>query len=253
MFRDKIVLITGASSGIGRELAVAFAREKAMVMINYSQSQKDAEETLRHVNAQNGIGMLIRADVASETDVARMFGICKKNFGRLDILVNNAGVTEFIPFSELDLATSDVWTRLYDVNVKGTYFCSREGARLMKSQVGANIINLSSQAGLRPMGSSIPYAVSKAAVIHLTQCLAVTLAPEIRVNCLAPGFVTDTSWNDKRRNPLTNQDYLQLSGEVPLKRLAKPADIVNAALFLAREDNFCNGVTLPVDGGKFLA
>lgn len=251
-FENKVVLITGAAVGIGRETAYAFAREKAFVIVNYSKSETEAAETLAQVRALGGDGLLARADVSSEADVKRMFEAVGPIRGGIDILVNNAGVTNFIPFKDLEAANDAVWTRLYDVNVKGAFFCSREAAKWMKSRKAPCIINFSSQSGLRPMGSSIPYSVAKAAVIQLTECLAVTLAPDIRVNCIAPGYVDQTRWNEGRTGFSAEKTMADVSKAIPVGRVAVPADIAAAVLFLAAEDNYCNGVTLPLDGGRIL-
>lgn len=251
-FENKVILITGAAVGIGREAALAFAREKAFVIINYSKSEAEAKETLEQVKGLGGDGIIYKADVSKEDDVRRMFAACGPIFGGIDVLVNNAGITSFIPFKDLESATDAVWTKLYDVNVKGTFFCSREAAKWMKSRKAPCIVNISSQSGMRPMGSSIPYSVSKAAVIHLTECLAVTLAPDIRVNCVAPGYVDLTRWNEGREGFSRDKSRADASKAIPIGRVAVPADIVSAILFLAAESNYCNGVILPVDGGRVL-
>ncbi len=251
-FKDKVVLITGAAVGIGREAALAFAREGATVVINYSKSVDEANETLRQVKELGGEGIVAQADVANETAVRQMFEDCAKRYGHIDILVNNAGVTAFIPFSDLEAVTDSVWSRLLDTNVKGTFFCSREAAKWMKPDRKPAIINISSQAGIRPIGSSMPYSVSKAAVIHMNECLALTLAPQIRVNCVAPGPVDNTRWN-KAKADFDHEKYVaNAQKSVPLGRVGEPADIAAAILFLAEENNFCTGVTLSVDGGNFL-
>ncbi|NLC85012.1 MAG: SDR family NAD(P)-dependent oxidoreductase, partial [Ruminococcaceae bacterium] len=133
-FKDKIVLITGAAVGIGRETALAFARREAYVIVNYSKSAAEAQETLNQVKELGGDGILYQADVADEAAVAKMFADCGQRFGGIDILINNAGVTQFIPFPDLEAATGDVWSKLYDINVKGTFFCSREAAKWMESR-----------------------------------------------------------------------------------------------------------------------
>jgi len=251
-FENKVILITGASVGVGRETAIAFAREKAFVMINYSKSEKEAKETLEQVKAVGGDGIIVQADVSKEVEVRRMMDTCGPLHGGIDVLVNNAGITSFIPFKDLESATDAVWTKLYDVNVKGTFFCSREAAKWMKSRQSPCIVNVSSQSGMRAMGSSIPYSVSKAALIHLSECLAVTLAPDIRVNCVAPGYIDQTRWNEGREGFSPEKARADAAKAIPVGRVAVPADIAAAILFLATENNYCNGVTLPVDGGRVL-
>jgi 3-oxoacyl-[acyl-carrier protein] reductase len=251
-FKNKVVLITGAAVGIGRETALAFAREQAFLIINYSKSEKEANETLEQVKKLGGDGIISKADVSKEDDVRKMFEECGPLFGGIDILVNNAGVTAFIPFKDLESANDAVWTRLFDINVKGAFFCSREAAKWMGSRKAPCIVNISSQSGMRPLGSSIPYSVSKAALIHLSECLAVTLAPHIRVNCVAPGYVDLTRWNEGREGFSPEKTCADMSRMIPLGRVAVPSDIAAAILFLAEENNYCNGVTLPVEGGRVL-
>lgn len=251
-FEGKIVLVTGAAVGIGRETACAFAREGAFVIVNYSKSEAEAEETLVRIRSLGGDGLAYRCDVSLEDDVRQMFAECGERFGGIDVLVNNAGITAFIPFHDLEAADDAVWTRLYDTNVKGTFFCCREAAKWMKSRPAPSIVNFSSTSGLRPMGSSMPYSVSKAALIQLTQCLAVTLAPHIRVNCVAPGYVDLTRWNETRPGFEPEKAVADASHAIPLGRVAVPADIAAAILFLAEAVNYCNGVILPLDGGRIL-
>lgn len=251
-FKDKIVLVTGAGVGIGKETAVAFAKEGATVFVNYSRSSSEAEQTCAEITTFGGKAYPVCANVADEESVRKMFKEIEQKCGGLDILVNNAGITDFIPFSNLDAATAEVWDRLYKVNVEGTFFCAREASKLMKGRMGAAIINLSSQAGMRAFGSAIPYSVSKAGVIHLTECLAVTLAPDIRVNCVSPGAVENTRWNARRSDFDPEKNRIENGAKIPLKRLAQPDDIAKAILFLADEEGYYTGVTLPVDGGRIL-
>jgi ketoreductase RED2 len=170
--------------------------------------------------------------------------------GRLDILVNNAGATRFIPFDDLEAVTEEAWDALYDVNVKGAFFCARAAAPQMREVGGGSIINIASQSGLQPVGSSIPYSVSKAAMIHLTRCLAKVLAPDIRVNALAPGFVGETRWYDEL------DDYEARAASAAestlMGRTASPQDVAEAAAYLAVADAPITGVVLSVDGGAHL-
>jgi 3-oxoacyl-[acyl-carrier protein] reductase len=244
------ILITGASVGIGRQIAVAFAKRGAQIVINYKKSEEDARETQRLVEEAGGKGYLIQADVSDESEAARLVNEAAKMMGGLDVLVNNAGVTKFIPFSDLDSATAEVWDSIYKTNVESIFFCCRAAAKIMELQdAGGSIINLASVSGMMPRGSSIPYAVSKAAIIHLTKCLAQVLAPSIRVNSVSPGVIENTRWN--KDNPHFDLKKYQANAEnTPLKRLGEPEDIANAVCFLASEAaGFITGVNLPVEGG----
>lgn len=246
----KVAVVTGAAVGIGRAIAVAFGREGAKVVVNYSKSRKEAEETASLVEKAGGEPLVVWADVSQDRQVRAMVAQTLDRFGSIDILVNNAGITAFVDFSNLEGLTDDVWDRLYNVNVKGTFFCCRAVATPMRKQGHGRIINIASVAGLSPQGSSIAYSTSKAAVIHLSKCLARTLAPEIQVNVIAPGFIGDTRWNVGRPNlSVTIQKAIQ---SAPLRRAGRPEDIADATLYLAARAEFMTGDVMVVDGGRAL-
>jgi 3-oxoacyl-[acyl-carrier protein] reductase len=246
----KVALVTGAAVGIGRAIAVAYGREGAKVVVNYSKSRQEAEETARLVKQAGGEALTIQADVAQDRQVRAMVAQSLERFGRIDILVNNAGITAFVDFPDLEGLTDDIWDRLYNVNVKGTFFCCRAVVPAMQKQGHGRIINIASVAGINPQGSSIAYSTSKAAVIHLSKCLARTLAPEIQVNVIAPGFIGETRWNVGRPNlETTIQKAIQAA---PLKRVGKAEDIADAALFFATRGDFMTGDVMVVDGGRVL-
>ncbi len=247
----KVTLVTGAAVGIGRAIAVAYGRDGAKVVVNYSRSREEAEKTSEMVKQVGGETLVVRADVAQDREVRGMVAQTLERFGRIDVLVNNAGVTAFVDFADLDGLTDELWDRLYNVNVKGTFFCCRAVVPPMRQQGHGRIINIASVAGLWAQGSSIAYSASKAAVIHLSKCLARTLGPEIQVNVIAPGFVADTRWNVGRPNiEMTTEKAAQAA---PLKRVGKPEDIADAALFLATRGGFITGDVLVVDGGRVLS
>ena len=247
----KVSLVTGAAVGIGRAIAVAYGREGASVVVNYSKSRHEAEETARLVAQAGGEATLIQADVAQDRQVRAMVAQTLEKLGRLDILVNNAGITAFVDFPDLEGLTDDVWDRLYQVNVKGTFFCCRAATAPMKKQGHGRIINLASVAGLWPQGSSIAYCCSKAAVIQLSKCLARTLGPEIQVNVIAPGFIAETRWNVGRPN--LEPTIAKAAQVAPLKRVGTAEDIADAALFLATRGDFMTGDVMVVDGGRLVA
>jgi len=195
---------------------VAYGREGAKVVVNYSKSKAEAEETARLTKGAGGEPLLIQADVAQDRQVRAMVEQTLSRFGHVDILVNNAAITAFVDFPDLEGLTDDVWDRLYAVNVKGTFFCCRAVVPAMRKQGSGRIINIASLAGIAPQGSSIAYSTSKAAVIHLSKCLARTLGPEIRLNVIAPGFIAETRWNEGRPNL---EATIQKAGQTaPLKR-----------------------------------
>jgi 3-oxoacyl-[acyl-carrier protein] reductase len=251
LLTGKVALVTGAAVGIGRAIAVAYGREGAKVVVNYSKSRAEAEETAALLRKAGGEPLLIQADVSQDAEARAMVAKTLGAFGRIDILVNNAGITAFVDFADLDGLTDDVWDRLYRVNVKGTFFCCRAAAASMKQQGHGRIINLASVAGLWPQGSSIAYCCSKAAVVQLTKCLAKTLGPEIQVNAIAPGFIAETRWNVGRPN--LDATLARAAQSAPLKRAGTAEDIADAALFLATRGDFMTGDVMVVDGGRLVA
>ncbi|MCC8191165.1 MAG: SDR family oxidoreductase [Planctomycetes bacterium] len=250
-FTGKAVIVTGASIGMGRETAVQFAARGAKVVVNYARAEDQAQETLATIQQAGGTAVLCQGDVSREEDAARIVATAVDAFGRLDVLVNNAGTTAFIPFTDLDAATPEVWTRLYATNVMGAFFCARAAASAMRKTGGGVIINNASVSGHRPQGSSIPYCSSKAALLHLTRCLAVALGPDIRVCSVSPGYIEDTRWNRDRpgHDPAAaHQTAVELS---LLKRVGASADVAGAILYLASDAaGFVTGIDVLVDGGR---
>ena len=247
----KVAIVTGAAVGIGRAIAIACGRQGAKVVVNYSKSRQEAEKTADLVRQGGGDPLLVQADVARDQQVRAMVAQTLDRFGRVDLLVNNAGITAFVPFSDLEGLTDEIWDRLFGVNVKGTFFCCRAVAGPMRRQGHGRIINISSVAGLQAQGSSMAYCASKAAVVHLSKCLARTLGPEIRVNVIAPGFIADTRWNEGRPDlEATTEKQRQAAA---LKRVGTSEDIVDAALYLATGADFMTGAVLIVDGGRVFA
>ena len=229
---------------------MALGAAGASVVVNYSKSEADALETTRLVREAGGAAEAIRADVASDAQVRAMMDQTVSRFGRVDVLVNNAGITRVIPYSDLEAMTEEAWDAINAVNVKGPFFCARAAAPHMKRQGEGRIINVSSQSGINAAGSSIAYSVSKAAVIHLTKVLAVALAPEVRVNCVAPGFIDDTRWNAGRAGLEELRERNLRS--TPLARLGLARDVAQSILYLATAGDYSTGAVLTVDGGRTL-
>jgi 3-oxoacyl-[acyl-carrier protein] reductase len=245
--KGKVALITGGGTGIGRASALVLAREGANIVINYSQSHAAAEKTVAEVKALGPLAITIQADVSQDTAVREMIKKTLEAFGRIDILVNNAGYTQKVELSDLEGLTEEIWDRTLAVNLKGLFFCCRAVAPPMKAQGNGTIINIASIAGINGTGSSIAYAASKGGVITLTKSLARVLAPEIRVNAIAPGLV-ETRWIQKWAD--VDQIRQQTLKETRLKRILEPEDVADTVLSLAAYSSMITGQTILIDGGR---
>ncbi|MDQ2859521.1 MAG: glucose 1-dehydrogenase [Pseudomonadota bacterium] len=254
-FEGWTVLVTGASTGLGRAIAVETAERGAgAVVINYASSQAEAEETARLVEAKGAKGIVVQGDVARDEDCRRI-ALAAEAFGRIDALFNNAGVTKFAhDHADLDSVSAEDFLRVYGVNVVGAYQMIRAARALLEAapQAGA-VVNTASVAGVMGIGSSVPYAASKGAMITMTLSLARALAPKIRVNAVCPGFI-DTPWFGKAMSPEQLERTRQgVVGVTPLKAASKAEDIAGAAVFLASPAaRHITGETLLVDAGLHL-
>ena len=240
-FAGQVVLITGSSSGIGAAAARQFAASGATVIIN-SVTSVDAGQALA---AELPDATYVQADVADEADAARLIEEVVATHGRLDVLVNNAGTTAVIPHGDLEAANPEVWRRIFDTNVIGTWQLTVAAVPHLRASGKGQVLNVSSLAGERPVGSSIPYACSKAALSHMTRLLANTLGPDIRVNAVAPGLV-DTPWT-------AEWDVVRefVKAQAPLQRSATPEDGAEVIIGLARS-TYMTGQIVLVDGGLSL-
>lgn len=244
--KDQVVLITGGGTGLGRATALQMAREGAAVAVNYNRSREEAEAVAAQIREGGGRAMAIQADVSEDPRVRDMVGRVLSEWGRVDVLVNNAATTQFIDLANLEDLTEDVWDRIYSVNVKGTFFCSRAVAPVMKRQKSGRILNIASIAGLTGRGSCMAYCASKAGIISLTQSLAVALAPDVLVNAIAPGFM-ETRWTEGK------DDFRAYSMErTLLQRVATPDDVAEVIVSFAADARYVTGQILRVDGGRTL-
>jgi len=248
------VVVTGASTGLGRAIAVECAeRGAAHVVINYASGADEAAKTARLVEALGAKGVLAQGDVASDEDCQRIAAAAPS--GRIDALFNNAGVTKFANnHADMDAVSAEDFARLYRVNVIGAFQMTRAARSLLESapQAGA-VINTASVAGVLGIGSSVPYAASKGALITMTLSLARALAPKIRVNAVCPGFI-DTPWFGRTMPPESLERMRAgVAATMPLKAASKPEDIAGAAVFLASPAaRHITGETLLVDAGLHL-
>ena len=238
---NKVAIITGGGTGIGRSTALMLARRNVACVINYSRSRDEAEKTVKDVRAAGGTAISFCASIADEDAVKKMTAATLESFGRIDYLVNNAGKTEFIPLEDLDAVRDEHWDSIFDVNIKGTFKVSRACAAELRKNRGA-IVNVSSIAALGT-GSSIPYCVSKGGVSTLTRSLAHVLAPEVRVNAVAPGIVT-TRWVSGKEDHIA-----RMSEGTPLKKVCSPDDVAQVIVSLLMDADLVTGQILTVDGG----
>lgn len=243
-----VVLITGGGTGVGRACALQFAERGFDVVINFSRSVTEAEETAQQV-IQQGARALVRAcDVSDDSAVRAMLKAIESEFHRLDVLVNNAAMTHFVDHTDLDGMTEPMWDRILAVNLKGPFFVTRAAAKLLTAGDGGAVVNVSSIAGKIGKGSSIAYCASKAGLNTMTLSLARVLAPKVRVNAVCPGPI-DSRWI-REGNP--NWDLDKMVEHLPIPRASQPVDIADVVLFLAIEAKMVTGQLLSVDGGQTL-
>jgi len=240
-FDGKVVVVTGSSSGIGEATAHRFAAEGATVVVNSARSVSAGEA----VAASLPSARYVQADIADEGDCARLVDDVVGAFGAIDVLVNNAGVTEVIAHHDFEAFTPEVLRRLLDVNVVGTWQLTRLALPYLTASGDGAVVNVSSVAGVRPTGSSIPYAVSKAALNHLTELVANVAGPEVRVNAVAPGLIR-TPWTADW-GPLHDA----MSKRTTLGRSGEPDDVAEVIVDVAAA-RYLTGQVVVVDGGLSL-
>lgn len=244
-WKNTVALVTGGGTGIGRAASILLANRGATVAVNYSRSQDEAEETVQHILDAGGHAFAIRANVGSDVEVRQMVASVTEQVGPVTALVNNASITHHIPMKDLEAVTDDIWNELYDVNVKGMFYTARAVAKGMQQVGQGAIVNLGSIAGSTGSGSSLPYAVSKAAVHGLTKSLAHALSPDIRVNAIIPGAVATRWWAGKE------EQMNRLDGTLLLQRIAASEDIAHM-ICTALEQPSMTGQWITVDSGQTL-
>lgn len=236
---DRVALVTGSGKRLGRAVAIGLAEQGADVVIHYRSSEAEAREAVAEIEKLGRRSVALQADLAQVSELPRLFQKVQANFGRLDILVNSAA-----NFLQTDFAstTEKVWDASLDTNLKAVFFCCQAAAPLLKKSNGA-IINFADIGGILGWPGFMPHSISKAGIIMLTRCLAKELAPEIRVNAIAPGTITMPG-----DLPELEADFVKLA---PLHRSGRPNDIVAAVSYLATA-GFVTGQVLVVDGGRTL-
>jgi len=244
-FEGKVALVTGGSGDIGRAIVEALAAAGADVAVSYvgeAARAGDVVEALRKAGRRSHAVRLDQRDLNSIDD-------CVRNvitlFGRIDILVNNAGWNVGVPFTDLDALTPELWDRILETNLRGPFLLARGFAAELRRHKSGRIVNIASLAGIAPGGSSIAYAASKAALIHLTHCLAVALAPDVTVNCVAPGFVEGTRMAERVPEAMKQM----VRAQSVLGRTGSADDIAQMVVTYCRADSM-TGQTIVVDGGN---
>ncbi len=235
----RVALVTGGAKRIGRAVALRLAGEGADVVIHYNRSKSEAEDAAAEIAKLGRKGVVLQADLCSVQEIKRLFQQTAERFGRLDILVNSAA--NFLPASVED-TTEKIWDTALDSNLKAPFFCAQAAAPLLTQTRGV-IINFADIGGILPWPGYIPHCASKAGVIMLTKCLAKALAPEVRVNAIAPGTITmsgdPTEWE---------ADFIR---RAPLHRTGTPDDVAEAVSYLVHA-KFVTGQVLILDGGRTL-
>ena len=249
---DKVAIVTGGGTGVGRATSLALARLGCHVVVNYSRSRAEADATVAEITALGVRALAVQADVADDAACRAMVAKTIETLERVDILVNCAGTTEFIPFNDLDAVSDEAWLRLYQVNVVGAFHCARAVREPMLAVGGGVIINVSSVAAQLGQGSSIPYCCTKAALDNLTVSLARTLAPQIRVNGLAPGFI-EGRWTQGGLGSKYDGIKQAYEKTLPLGRVCQPEDIADGILSLITGSRLVTGQTLTVDAGMMIS
>lgn len=241
ILKDKVVVVTGSSSGIGQAVALRFAQEGAKVVVNYHANKKGGEETLAKVQKITQDCLLVQADVSKECDVKRLFKTVMDHFGSVDLLVNNAAIgTDKRPFME---ASYDDMKEMIDTDLTSVLMCSQQSALIMEKQGHGKILNTSSIRGWEHGGRAPVYAAAKAAVNSFTRTFAKQMAPKVQVNAVAPGFVKTRSYDSMTPDMVEN--FLQ---QTHLKRWVTVEEIADAFIFLAKNDAM-TGQVIYVDAG----
>lgn len=252
--REKVALITGSASGMGKASAILFAKEGAKVSV-VDIDDKGGQDTVNTINANGGKALYIHTDLAKKDDVKSAIEKTIKAFGKLDILFNNAGIA--MSFTPIEKVSDELWDRIFTINMKTIFWACKEAVPIMKEQGSGVIINTASIVAVRPRPGLNAYLASKGAAVTFTRGLAIELAPyKIRVNCINP-VATDTPMfpyfisDLGAKDPNYEEAKKKFISTIPMGRLATSEDIAKAALFLASDESeFITGVGLDVDGGR---
>jgi 3-oxoacyl-[acyl-carrier protein] reductase len=242
-----VALVTGGNGGLGQRICHALAKAGVHIAVMYAQSRDQAERVAGELASRRRVkAAAFACDVTDGAAVERVVGEVMGRFGRLDVLVNDAAYNKSVAFADLDGLTMELWDRIIAINLTGPMRLIKAAAPVMKSQGRGRIVNIASVAGLGPTGSSIAYAVSKAGLIHLTRCIAVALAPEVLVNCVAPGLLEGTrATANLRPEQIENSAASSL-----LKKAADKDDCAAMVVTMCRTDSM-TGQTVVIDAGRY--
>jgi NAD(P)-dependent dehydrogenase (short-subunit alcohol dehydrogenase family) len=240
---NRVAVVTGASSGIGRSIALLLADEGAKIVATADKNIAGGQETAGLIKQKGGDALFVQADVSKAADVRNLIRTAEEAYGRLDILINNAGV--MLGLFSIEEYEEDVWDRHYEVNVKGIYLTTKYAVPLIRKAGGGSIVNVTSVLGKIAKPNRAAYASSKAAANMLTRVLAMELAPHIRVNGVMPGLIETAMMHT-----LSAEERSEIVSHVPLRRLGEPVELAPAVLYLVSDDaRFVTGAVLTVDGG----
>lgn len=244
--KGAVALVTGGNGGLGQRICHALAREGAHIAVMYAQSKDQAETVARDLASRYQVNARAFAcDITDGAAVDRLVQDVTAHFGRLDILINDAAYNKNVPFPDLDSLTMEVWDRIMAVNLTGPMRLTKAVAPVMKAQGQGRVVNISSVAGLAPTGSSIAYAVAKAGLIHLTRCMAVAMAPEALVNCVAPGLLEGT----RATTNLRPEQVASSASSSLLKKAADKDDCADMVVTMCRTETM-TGQTIVIDSGR---
>jgi 3-oxoacyl-[acyl-carrier protein] reductase len=243
---DQVALVTGGGGGLGMATTALLAKAGAHVCVTFHSKRDEAEAACKTVKQAGRNSAYVHLDQSDPASVERAIGETVRKFGRLDILINNAGKARPVPFADLTALRPDIWDDLMQTNLRGPFLMTRAAAPHLRARKAGRVVNVGAMIGLTPAGSSIAQAVSKAGVIHLTRCLAVALAPDVTVNCVAPGLMEDTGMTHNLPS-----EYIQgIRKRSVLQRNAAIDDVAEQIIRFC-QSNSITGQTVVIDGGIF--
>jgi 3-oxoacyl-[acyl-carrier protein] reductase len=249
--KGKAAIVTGGGTGVGRATTLQLAKLGCSVLVSYNSSKTGADEVVAEAGALGVKAVAFQGDVVDDAVCRAMAATALDAFGRVDVLVNNAGTTKFIPHADFDAVDPDDWDRILAVNVRGPFQCARAARHALAADGGGEIVNVTSIAGLRGTGSSIPYCASKAALNNLTLTLARSLGPNIRVNAVAPGFIAG-GWLEEGLAGAYEPVRKAFADRSPLGRVSTAEDVAAAIVSLITGSDMVTGQVLACEGGMLV-